>query len=100
MNGRPAGARPAGQIRLAELSRAPAEAIRAQKSHSRPMTDGPEHVDTGTLHFFHTSQRRSNRAPAIILEGSMSRDETGVKGKSFIAPNSIEPMGVASDSGH
>ena len=47
--------------------------------------------------FFHTFQRRSNRDPAIVLERSMGRDEICVKGKSFMTPISIEPMGAAND---
>ena len=35
---------------------------------------------------------------AIVLEGSMGWDEISVKGKSFMAPISIEPMGAANDS--
>ena len=62
------------------------------------MAHGSEHVGAGTPHLFHTFQRRTNRAPAIILEGSLGRTETGVKGKSFMVPNSIESMGSAHDS--
>ena len=89
-----AGARPSsGRGR-----RCQPEASRARKSHFRPMTHGPEHVDMGTPYFPHTFQRRSNRDPAIVLEGSMGRDEICVKGKSFMTPISIEPMGAATDS--
>ena len=60
-------------------------------------THGPEHVDMGTPYFSHTFQRRSNRDPAIVLEGSMGRDEICVKGKFFMIPITIEPIGAAND---
>ena len=63
------------------------------------MADGLGHVGVGTPCFLHTFQRRSNRAPAIILEESTDRIETVVKGKSFMPPNSIEPKGAANHSG-
>ena len=62
------------------------------------MIHGPEHVDVWISCLFHTFQRRSNRDPAIALERSMGPDEICVKGKSFMAPISTEPMGAANDS--
>ena len=88
-----AGARPSS----GRGHRCQPQASRARKSHFRPMPHGPEPVDMGTPYFFHTFQRRSNRDPAIVLEGSMGRDEICVKGKSFMTPISFEPMGAAND---
>ena len=77
----------------------PAEGqLGSKKNHFRPMTLGPEHVDMGTPYFPHTFQRWSNRAPAIILERSTDCDENLLKGKSFMPPDSIEPMVTANDS--
>ena len=95
----PAGTRPELLRAPVGLIRAPAEASWAQKSHFRPMADGLGHVGVGTPCFLHTFQRRSNRAPAIILEESTDRIETVVKGKSFMPPNSIESKGAANNSG-
>ena len=44
--------------------------------------------------FFHTFQRRSNRDPAIILDGSTGSYEILLTGKSLIPPNSNAPMGA------
>ena len=63
------------------------------------MADGLGHVGVGTPCFLHTFQRRSNRAPAIILEESTDRIETVVKGKSFMPPNSIASKDAANNSG-
>ena len=95
----PAGARPELLRAPARLIRAPAEASRAQKSDFRPMAGGLGHVGVGTPCFLHTFQRRSNRAPAIILKRSTDRDEKFAKRKSFMPPNSIESKGAANDSG-
>ena len=94
----PAGTRPELLRAPVGLIRAPAEASWAQKSHFRPMADGLGHVGVGTPCFLHTFQRRSNRAPAIILKRSTDRDEKFAKRKSFMPPNSIESMGAANDS--
>ena len=95
----PAGTRPELLRAPVGLNRAPAEASWAQKYHFRPMADGLGHVGVGTPCFLHTFQRRSNRAPAIILEESTDRIENVVKGKSFMPPNSIASKDAANNSG-
>ena len=95
----PAGTRPELLRAPVELIRAPADASWTQKFHFRPMADGLGHVDVGTPCLLHTFQRRSNRAPAIILEESTDRIETVVKGKSFMPPNSIASKDAANNSG-
>ena len=94
----PAGTRPELLRAPAGLIRSPAEASRAQKSDFRPMAGGLGHVGVGTPCFLHTFQRRSNRAPAIILKRSTDRDEKIAERKSFMPPNSIESKGAANDS--
>ena len=89
----PAGRRQARGRRAAKRRRP--EAGRPQKSHFRQLPSGLSHGDAGTPYFFHTFQRRSNRDPAIILDGSTGSDEILLTGKSLIPPNSNAPMGAA-----
>ena len=104
MNSRPAGLGGTGQSspELAGLGQSwlgSAEpARRPQKSHFWQMASGLDHRGVGTPYLFHTFQRRSNRDPAIILDGSTDGDEISAPGKSLIPPTLGAPKGAANGS--